>query len=124
MYLVSHKFSGKNHSKFLIVYPIITLDLKHEKNQTVHDAVAQYVNRDHGDRIFQLPFLHIAADTSDVMVATDPSQDHYFRWYNTGLRNTPDTEGEYPVEFLYREGTVKGIHFQGPLLLPDLCSLP
>ncbi len=101
---------------FLNGLPIITLELKHEKNQTVHDAVAQYVNRDHGDRIFQLPFLHIAADTSDVMVATDPSREHYFRWHNTGLKNTPDTTGEYPVEFLYtdvlsKESILKALSF-------------
>ena len=26
-----------------------------------------------------------------------------FRWYNRGLTNAPLTDGEYPVEFLYRE---------------------
>ncbi len=88
---------------FLNGLPIITMELKHEKNQTVHDAVDQYVNRDHGDRIFQLPFLHIAADTSDVMVATDPSREQNFRWHNTGLKNDTDTPGEYPVAFLYQE---------------------
>ena len=88
---------------FLNGLPIITMELKHEKNQVVHDAVKQYAERDHTDRIFQLPFLHIAADTSDVMVATDPSEEKKFRWYNTGLTNKPITEDEYPVEFLYRE---------------------
>ena len=83
--------------------PIITTELKHEKNQTVHDAVAQYAARDHTNRIFQLPFLYIAADTSDVMVATDPRRVENFRWFNSGLINKPLTEGEYPVEFLYRE---------------------
>jgi len=42
------------------------MELKHEKNQTVYDAVRQYAERDHSDRIFQLPFLHIASDTSDL----------------------------------------------------------
>lgn len=88
---------------FLNGLPIVTVELKHEKNQNVHDAVAQYVARDHSDRIFQLPFLHIAADTSDVQVATDPREAKNFRWFNTGLTNEPLTEGEYPVEFLYRE---------------------
>lgn len=88
---------------FLNGLPIVTVELKHEKNQNVHDAVAQYVGRDHRDRIFQLPFLHIAADTSDVQVATDPREAKNFRWFNTGLKNKPMTEGEYPVEFLYRE---------------------
>lgn len=88
---------------FLNGLPIVTMELKHEKNQNVHHAVAQYVARDHSDCIFQLPFLHIAADTSDVMVATDPRAEKNFRWFNTGLTNEPQTEGEYPVEFLYRE---------------------
>ncbi len=79
------------------------MELKHEANQNVHDAVGQYVARDHRDRIFQLPFLHIAADTSDVQVATDPRAEKDFRWFNTGLTNQPRTQGEYPVEFLYRE---------------------
>jgi len=88
---------------FLNGLPIITIELKHEKNQTVHDAVKQYAERDHKDRIFQLPFLHIAADTSDVMVATNPGAEKNFRWYNTGLENKAETEQEYPVEFLYRD---------------------
>ena len=88
---------------FLNGLPIVTMELKHEANQNVHDAVAQYVARDHSDQIFQLPFLHIAADTSDVQVATDPRAEKNFRWFNTGLTNQQLTEGEYPVEFLYRE---------------------
>ncbi len=88
---------------FLNGLPIVTLELKHEANQNVHDAVAQYVARNHSDRIFQLPFLHIAADTSDVQVATDPQAEKNFRWFNTGLTNQPQTKDEYPVEFLYRE---------------------
>jgi type I restriction enzyme R subunit len=88
---------------FLNGLPIVTMELKHEANQNVHDAVDQYLARDHRDRIFQLPFLHIAADTSDVQVATDPRAEKNFRWFNTGLTNQPQTAGEYPVEFLYRE---------------------
>lgn len=91
---------------FLNGLPIVTLELKHEKGAqgwNVHNAVEQYVQRDHMQRIFQLPFLYLAADTSDVMVATDPCAEKNFRWFNTGLTNKPITEGEYPVEFLYRE---------------------
>jgi type I restriction enzyme R subunit len=88
---------------FLNGLPIVALELKHEKNETVHDAVAQFVARDHTLKIFRHPFLYLAADTSDVMAATDPSREHNFRWHNTGLTNTPQTAGEYPVEFLYRE---------------------
>ncbi|MBI5797161.1 MAG: type I restriction endonuclease subunit R, partial [Planctomycetes bacterium] len=88
---------------FLNGLPIITMELKHEKNQTVYDAVRQYAERDHSDRIFHLSFLHIASDTSDVMVATDPSNENKFRWHNSGLTNKADNEKEYPVEFLYRD---------------------
>ena len=101
--LVIQKGGRPDFVFFLNGLPIITLEVKHEKNQTVHDAVAQYAGRDHRDRIFQLPFLHIAADTSDVMMATDPTRAENFRWHNAGLTNQAATENEYPVEFLYRE---------------------
>ncbi len=88
---------------FLNGLPIVALEVKHEKNQNVHDAVAQFAARDQSRRIFQHPFLYLAADTGDVMAATDPSRAENFRWHNSGLTNTPTTAGEYPVEFLYRE---------------------
>ena len=88
---------------FLNGLPIVALEVKHEKNQNVHDAVAQFAARDHNRKIFQHPFLYLAADTSDVMAATDPRKVENFRWHNTGLTNAPQTAGEYPVEFLYRE---------------------
>jgi len=107
-----HFYYGEQNQEIdLVLYlnglPIIALEFKHEKNQTVHDAVAQYVARDHTKRIFQLPFLYIAADTADVMVATDPRRAENFRWFNSGLTNKPLTEGEYPIEFLYREALSK-----------------
>lgn len=92
---------------FLNGLPIVALELKHEKNQTVHDAVEQFVTRDHTHKIFQHPFLYLAADTSDVMAATDPHREQNFRWHNTGLTNAPQTASEYPVEFLYREVLAK-----------------
>lgn len=84
-------------------------ELKHERNQTVHDAVAQYAGREHAHKIFQHPFLYLAADTSDVMAATDPRREQNFRWHNTGLSNEAiSTHGsEYPVEFLSREVLAK-----------------
>ncbi|KAF0155809.1 MAG: putative type I restriction-modification system site-specific deoxyribonuclease [Syntrophaceae bacterium] len=90
---------------FLNGLPIVALEVKHEKNQTVHDAVAQFAGRDHAHRIFRHPFLYLAVDTSDVMAATDPRRVENFRWHNMGLVNEPLTKGgkEYPVEFLYRE---------------------
>src|SRR3989304_4456167 len=92
---------------FLNSLPIVAMELKHEKNQTVHDAVAQFAIRDHARKIFQHPFLYLAADTTDVMAATDPRREQNFRWHNTGLTNTPQTAPEYPVEFLYREVLAK-----------------
>ena len=53
----------------------MTLELKHEANQNVHDAVAQFTHRDHAKKIFQHPFLYLAADTCDVMAATDPRRE-------------------------------------------------
>jgi len=92
---------------FLNGLPIVALELKHEANQNVHDAVAQFAARDHAYKIFQHPFLYLAADTSDVMAATDPRRVENFRWHNTGLINMPqnpdENPDEYPIEFLYRE---------------------
>ena len=103
-----HFYFGETNQEIDFVFylnglPIVALEVKHEKNQNVHDAVAQFVARDHARRIFQHPFLYLAADTSDVMAATDPRREEHFRWHNTGLTNEPLTAGEYPVEFLYRE---------------------
>jgi type I restriction enzyme, R subunit len=88
---------------FLNGLPIVALELKHEANQNVHDAVAQFCKREHTRKIFQHPFLYLAADTCDVMAATDPCREENFRWHNMGLTNTPANPNEYPVEFLYRE---------------------
>src|ERR1700680_5034179 len=87
---------------FLNGLPIVALELKHEKNQILDDAVTQFTKRAHARKIFQHPFLYLAADTSDVMAATDPRREQNFRWHNTGLTNTARTADEYPVEFLYR----------------------
>ena len=97
---------------FLNGLPLVAIELKHEagaQRWNVHDAVAQFVQRDHSFPVFRLPFLYLAADTSEVKVATDPRREANFRWFNTGLRNEPITKapegqpGEYPVEYLYRE---------------------
>ncbi|HUY33370.1 MAG TPA: DEAD/DEAH box helicase family protein [Pirellulales bacterium] len=100
-------FGDTNHEIDFVFYlnglPIVALELKHEANQNVHDAVAQFTRRDHAKKIFRHPFLYLAADTSDVMAATDPRKEQNFRWHNMGLTNTPTNPDEYPVEFLYRE---------------------
>jgi type I restriction enzyme R subunit len=63
----------------------------------------QFADRDHAHKIFQHPFLYLAADTCDVKAATDPRREENFRWHNTGLTNTATNPDEYPVEFLYRK---------------------
>ncbi|MBP9058788.1 MAG: type I restriction endonuclease subunit R [Rhodoferax sp.] len=103
-----HFYFGETNQEIDFVFflnglPIVALELKHEKNQTVHDAVAQYTQRDHTRKIFQHPFLYLAADTSDVKAATDPRREENFRWHNMGLTNKALNDTEYPVEFLYRE---------------------
>jgi type I restriction enzyme R subunit len=103
-----HFYYGETNNEidflfFLNGLPIVALELKHEANQTVHDAVAQFARRDHTRRCFLHPFLYLAADTCDVMAACDPRRVENFRWHNTGLTNAAVTPGEYPVEFLYRE---------------------
>src|SRR4030042_4752705 len=109
-----HFYFGETNQEIDFVFflnglPIVALELKHEKNQTVHDAVAQFVSRDHARKIFRHPFLFLAADTSDVMAATDPRRAQNFRWHNTGLTNEAVTKdgSEYAVEFLYREWLAK-----------------
>ena len=100
-------FGDANHEIDFVFYlnglPIVALELKHEANQNVHDAVEQFTKRDHAHKIFQHPFLYLAADTSDAMAATDPREEENFRWHNMGLTNTPTNADEYPVEYLYRE---------------------
>jgi type I restriction enzyme R subunit len=103
-----HFYFGDTNQEIDFVFylnglPIVALELKHEANQNVHDAVAQFAKRDHAKKIFQHPFLYLAADTCDVMAATDPRKEENFRWHNMGLTNTPTNPDEYPVEFLYRE---------------------
>ena len=103
-----HFYFGETNKEIDFVFflnglPIVLLELKHEANQTVHHAVAQFNKRDHSCKIFQHPFLYLAADTSDVMAATDPSRERNFRWHNMGLSNSPQNPDEYPVEFLYRD---------------------
>jgi type I restriction enzyme R subunit len=108
-----HFYYGETNQEIDFVFflnglPIVDLELKHEKNQNVHDAVAQFAARDHKHKIFSHPFLYLAADTSDVMAATDPCREENCRWHNMGLVNTPINPNEYPVEFLYREVLSKG----------------
>jgi len=109
-----HFYFGETNQEIDFVFflnglPIVALEVKHEKNQTVHDAVTQFTIRNHALEIFQHPYLYLAADTSDVMAATNPCREGNFRWHNTGLTNEVITKdgSEYPVEFLYREVLAK-----------------
>lgn len=87
---------------FLNGFPIITIELKHiDENQNYENAIEQYDLRDHKNKIFQFPFLHIAMDTEKVQVATSPPEKQKFRWFNEGLKNEKHNEGEYDVEYLY-----------------------
>ena len=75
-----HFYFGETNQEIDFVFylnglPIVALELKHEANQTVHDAVGQFAKRNHNHKIFQHPFLYLAADTCDVMAATDPRRE-------------------------------------------------
>ena len=103
-----HFSSGERDSIDLVLFlnglPIITLELKHEdEGQNVYDAVEQYNIRPQENQIFTLPFLHIAADTSEVKIATNPFAEQNFIPFNQGLINKEENQGEYPVEFLYKD---------------------
>jgi type I restriction enzyme, R subunit len=88
---------------FLNGLPVITIELKHvDENQTFEDAIEQYHLRDHKNKIFQFPFLHFAMDTEKVQVATSPPVRTKFRWFNSGLKNATDSQGEYNVEYIYK----------------------
>jgi len=89
--------------------PIIVLELKHEdEGQTVDDAIDEsFLKRDLNNRLFQLPFLYVAASNLEVKVATNPSDYKNFRWFNAQLFNKAETQGEYPVEHLYRHALSK-----------------
>ena len=94
-----HFYFGETNQEIDFVFflnglPIVALEVKHEKNQNVHDAVAQFAARDHARKIFRHPFLYLAADTSDAMAASSSSRVENFRWHNSGLTNTPQTAGD------------------------------
>lgn len=89
--------------------PIIVIELKHEdEGQTCEDAIFEsYLTRDLENNIYKLPFLYVASSNTEVKVATDPSSEHFFRWFNAELVNKAETKGEYPVEHLYRHALSK-----------------
>ena len=102
-----HFGTDTEHSIDLVLFlnglPIITLELKHEdEGQNVFDAVEQYTTRPQENRIFAIPFLHIAADTSEVRISNNPFSDKNFIPFNQGLTNKEEQAGEYPIEYLYK----------------------
>ena len=84
--------------------PIIVIELKHEdEGQNVDDAIEKdFRGRDLNNPIYRLPFLYIALSNVEAKIATNPSSYDNFRWFNVGLHNEAETEGEYPVEHAYR----------------------
>lgn len=89
--------------------PVIILELKHgDGGQNCDDAIFEsFLPRDLKNSIYKFPFLYIAASESEVKVATDPRSEKNFRWFNAQLINQAETEGEYPIEYLYRDALSK-----------------
>jgi len=89
--------------------PIIVIELKHEdEGQNVDDAIYEsFLKRDFGNTLYTYPFLYVAASDVEVKVATNPQLDTNFRWFNAALVNKAETEGEYPIEHLYRDALSK-----------------
>ncbi len=84
--------------------PIIVIELKHEdEGQTVEDAIYDsFLNRDLGNKLYNMPFLYIALSNTEAKMATNPTSENNFLWFNAGLPNKAATLWEYPVEHIYR----------------------
>ena len=89
--------------------PVIVIELKHEdEGQNCEDAIYEsFLPRDLSNNIYKLPFLYVASSNTEVKVATDPNSEKNFRWFNAQLVNKSETDGEYPVEHLYRHALSK-----------------
>lgn len=89
--------------------PIIVIELKHEdEGQTCEDAIFDsFLRRDLQNQLYKLPFLYVAMSNTEIKVATNPNAKGNFRWFNAQLVNKAETEGEYPVEHLYRHALSK-----------------
>jgi type I restriction enzyme, R subunit len=84
--------------------PIIVMELKHEdEGQDVNDAIYEsFLQRDLDNQLYKLPFLYVALSNTEAKIATNPNSEKFFRWFNASLTNKAETEGEYPVEHVYR----------------------
>lgn len=89
--------------------PIVVVELKHEdEGQTCEDAIHDsFLTRDLENTLYQHPFIYVAASNTEVKVASDPRQAGNFTWFNAALTNVAETDGEYPVEYLYRHAFSK-----------------
>ncbi len=89
--------------------PIIVIELKHDdEGQNCVDAIYEsFLPRDLSNNLYQLPFLYVASSNTEIKVATDPGSEKNFRWFNAQLVNKSETDGEYPVEHLYRHALSK-----------------
>jgi len=84
--------------------PIIVIELKHEdEGQNVDDAIYDsFLERDLENKLYKHPFLYLAVSNTEAKRATDPREFKNFWWFNASLTNKSETEGEYPVEYIYR----------------------
>lgn len=84
--------------------PIIVIELKHEdEGQNVDDAIYDsFLERDLDNRLYKNPFLYLAVSNTEAKRATDPTDFKNFWWFNACLSNKSETEGEYPVEYIYK----------------------
>ncbi len=84
--------------------PIIVSELKHEdEGQNVEDAIHEsFLKRDLTNPIYKLPFLFLALSNTEAKVATNLRSEKSFLWFNADLVNKAETDGEYPVEHVYR----------------------
>jgi len=90
---------------YLNGFPIVTIELKSQMNgQVAEDAVSQYIQRDKKYKIFKIPFLHIASDTSRVKINSEFIQNtaDEFVWFNRDIEN-PTIDKEFRTEYLYND---------------------
>jgi len=109
-----YKYNSLSDERIDLVFwinglPIIVIELKHEdEGQNCEDAIYEsFLPRDLKNKIYNLPFLYVASSNTEVKIATDPSNEKNFRWFNAQLFNKAETEGEYPIEHLYRHALSK-----------------
>lgn len=84
--------------------PIIVSELKHEdEGRNVDDAIHEsFLTRDLQNQLYKMPFMYLALSNTEAKVATNPSSEKNFLWFNAQLINKAETDGEYPVEHVYR----------------------